>query len=220
LETELEISDTTIRRNLRIAELPIEAVMTMQRTGSAKKALAQHRQAVLRSQAEADRRQRLGSEERTGKISDFVAAAIFEFCKQNKIFAVELEKLLPWIRLNANLIPKGSWPKNSSKRKLTLDELFRLLRPPEGPDEFWIEHRAKWLARISGLLHWKATSARGLSKRSSAEQARLWPLRRRQLRKCYRLVKKGSNTYRNHPHAGSIDAPHPTHSCSAQAEHE
>ena len=152
LENELGISDTTIRRNLRIAELPLDAAIIMQQTGSAKKALNQHRQALLRRRAEELRRQRENSEERTGKISDFVADAAFQFSRQNNVSAANLEKMVPWIRLNANLIPKDSWPKVSLKRKFKLDELFQILRPPEGPDELWMEHRAQWLARIIRAL--------------------------------------------------------------------
>ena len=150
LEGKLKQSATSIRRHMLLAELPEEDRKAIEAGSSAKKILVQ--------KADAKRKkcqgERIIEDQKTGAISDEVAAIILEFCRAkeggNRVprSGESAEKLM--IQTLAELFKREASHERVPRvsKKLGMKGLLRKTKPRKDNDEALIAYEAKWLARL------------------------------------------------------------------------
>lgn len=146
LERELRQSATSIRRHMTLAGLP-EVDRDAVKTGSSAKN-------ILARKARADRirrmKQRVAEDQQTGKWSDRIADTILAFCRtidsvpESPIVEGDLDNFLNEVR--RVLFQRRGARAVRLSRKLNPKQRFQRTRPQPEDGEFWMVHRARWLA--------------------------------------------------------------------------
>jgi hypothetical protein len=150
LGKKLRKAPTSIVRYIELAKLPLKARDAIKAGASAKK--------ILALKALVNRKQRLqkriDDDQKIGKLSDHSAGMILQFCRTTDgvpptpLLASDMPLFLGNVRLHLTFLETSGHRSVRIPSRLGTVALFEVLCPEEKTEEFWVDHRARWLAII------------------------------------------------------------------------
>ncbi len=154
LGKDLEVPESSVRRDAKIAELPESDRNAIDSGQSAKKILIAKKTTALQKEM----RERIDEDARTGALSDEIASIILRFCRtgyrlrKQPIIKATLSTFLDNVGSHLRKFEQSDLRAPKAAKKLEPRELFRKTRPPAGNNTPAVAYQAEWLAEALWLI--------------------------------------------------------------------